>query len=71
MDDIVRILYLVDTLDDPGRDLLPHLKRLTRNLDQSQFKVRVIVVRGSDPDLDCQSLLCPVDWIGMQGIGPV
>ena len=69
MDDTVRILYLVDSLDDPAQDLLPHLKRLTRNLDQSQFKVRVIFVRGDDPDYDSQSMLCPVDYIGMQGSG--
>lgn len=69
MDDTVRILYLVDSLDDPAQDLLPHLKRLTRNLDPSQFKVRVVFVRGDDPDYDSQSMLCPVDHIGMQGTG--
>ncbi len=69
MDDTVRILYLVDPLDDPAQDLLPHLKRLTRNLDASQFKVRMIFVRGNDPEFDSQSMRCPVDWIGMRGTG--
>lgn len=69
MDDTVRILYLVDPLDDPAQDLLPHLKRLTRNLDASQFKVRMIFVRGNDPEYDSQSMRCPVEWIGMNGTG--
>jgi glycosyltransferase involved in cell wall biosynthesis len=71
MDDSIRILYLVDTLDDPSRDLLPHLKRLTRNLDQAQFKIRVMVVRGDDPEFDSQSLLCPVDRLDITGTDPV
>lgn len=71
MDDCIRILYLVDTLDDPSRGLLPHLVRLTKHLDPGQFKLRVIIVRGEPPESEHQSLLGPVERLGMGKMDPI
>ena len=64
----LRILYLVDRLDDPARETLAHLGRLVGGLDRALFEPTIMAMHGIDPDFDHLSLPCPLTAAGISQI---
>jgi glycosyltransferase involved in cell wall biosynthesis len=61
----LRILHLVDRLDDPARETLAHVGRLVSRLDRALFEPTVVAMHGIDPGFDRLSLPCPVAAAGI------
>jgi len=66
----LRILYLVDQLDDPARETLAHLGRLVRNLDRALYDPTVVAVHGIAANFDHDCIPCHLAAAGISQSTP-
>jgi glycosyltransferase involved in cell wall biosynthesis len=66
----LRILYLVDRLDDPARETLAHLGRLVRRFDSALFAPTVVAMHGICADFDRLAIPCEAVSAGISQFKP-
>ncbi len=65
----LRLLYLVDRLDDPGRETLAHLSRVITRLDRALFDPVVVAIHDIADNFDRLSIPCRLEAAGVSRSG--
>lgn len=67
----IRIAYLVDSIDDPMRGTVRHVRRLTQALDRTEFFPHVLVMNDDPSDQRLQGFTCRIERLGYQDHHPL
>ncbi|MBI5869095.1 MAG: glycosyltransferase family 4 protein [candidate division Zixibacteria bacterium] len=65
----LRLLYLVDRLDDSGRETLAHLSRVVTRLDRALFDPVVVAIHDIADNFDRLSIPCRLEAAGVSRSG--
>lgn len=65
----LRLLYLVDRLDDPKRESLAHLVRLVQRLDRALFEPTVLAMHDVTREFDRLAMSCRLKAVGLSRAG--